>query len=131
MTKVLWFSRHTMTEEQVNALVQKFGDIEVTQVNGEPANVHVEFEGEVNGESVGTLPPLKEMVSNFDVAAVVLPIGMQQQILPFGNKAGVPVIQALNKRTLVPNANGGEDKVVFNFEKWQRIEKVEVVLSDF
>lgn len=33
MKKVLWFSRHTMTEEQKQALIDKLGEIEITQIN--------------------------------------------------------------------------------------------------
>jgi hypothetical protein len=58
------------------------------------------------------------------VIAVVMPIGLLQQILPFAGER--PVIQALNKRLF----NGGE-KVTFAFEKWQRVKKIEIELEDF
>jgi hypothetical protein len=129
MKKILWFSRHKMTPEQHQALVSKHGQIEVTQINGSPANVHVSFEGSVNGGEVSQLPPFKELAKDYDVLAVVLPINLQQQVLQVAENK--PVIQALNNRNTVPDPNGGEAKVVFTFAKWQRIEKIEVVLSDY
>lgn len=125
----MWFSRHQMTAEQLAALQSKHGAIEVTQINGSPANVHVPFEGSVNGGPASQLPAFKEMVKEYDVLAIVLPIGLQQQVLQVAE--GKPVIQAVNNRVLVQNPDGGEDKVSFSFAKWQRIEKIEVVLSDY
>lgn len=129
MTKILWFSRHEMTVEQLQALESKHGQIEVTQINGSPANVHVPFEGNVNGGELEQLPAFKELTKKYDVLAIVLPIGLQQQVLQVAG--GRPVIQAVNNRILTPNPEGGEDKVSFSFAKWQRIEKIEVVLSDY
>ncbi len=129
MTKILWFSRHEMTAEQLQALESKHGAIEVTQINGSPANVHIPFEGSVNGGPASQLPAFKELAKEYDVLAIVLPIGLQQQVLQV--TGGKPVIQAVNNRVLTPNPEGGEDKVSFSFAKWQRIEKIDVVLSDY
>jgi hypothetical protein len=121
--KILWFSRHLMTPEQKAALTSKLGEVEITHVNGTAPNVHVPFQGEVDGVPQ-EISPLKELVKEFDILAVVLPIGLLQQILPFAGER--PVIQALNKRLF----DGGE-KVTFEFQKWQQVKKVEVVISDF
>lgn len=126
--KILWFSRHEMTAEQKEGLISKFADLEITQVSGSPANVHTQFEG-VSGWTTAIFPPLKEMILDYDVLAVVLPIHLQQQLLQVaGDK---PVIQALNGRVLVPNPYGGEDKVQFVHQKWERLVKIEVVKEDF
>jgi len=121
--KVIWFSRHTMTPEQLDALVSKVGECEIIQVNGTAPNVHVPFEAEVNRIKTISVP-LKQLVTECDIFAGVLPINLQQQILPFlGN---VPYIFAVNSRVRTPD---GEFEFVF--EKWQRLLKVEIVVEDF
>lgn len=122
-SKVLWFSRHQMTDSQKEI----FSNCEITTISGSPANVHVEFEGSVNGVDTKLLP-LKEIVKDFDIIAIVLPIHLEQQVLGIaGNK---PVIKAMTKRELI-KVNGEEDKVVFNFDGWKRIIKIEVIMEDF
>jgi hypothetical protein len=129
-TKILWFSRHEMTTEQTIGLINKFENIEITQINGSPQNVHVPFEGNINGnENVETLASLKEIIKDFDVLAVVLPIHLQQQLLTVS--VDKPVIQALNGRVLIKSDDGSEDKVQFVHQKWERLVKIEVVKEDF
>lgn len=131
MKKVLWFSRHRMTAQQFQDLSRVLGGIEVTQVSGSPANVHVPFvggdlePGEVDPHHhlVGELPPLKELVKGFDEVAVVLPIGLLQQLLPFAT--GGRLLQAINKRTVL---EGGV--AVFSHEKWQAVKEVRIVTED-
>jgi hypothetical protein len=124
--KILWFSRHEMSASQHQALVDKLGEIEVCQVSGSPANVHVSFTDTVSGTEKA---PLKELVQGFDVVAVVLPVNMLQQLLQFtGDK---PVIQALNKRVLVPQKDGIVDKVEFVFDGWQQVHEIRIVTSKF
>jgi hypothetical protein len=123
-TSIFWFSRHDMDADQTAALAAKFGDIEVTKVNGTAPNVHVAFEAEVNNAPKAEVAPIKELIKDFDVIAVVAPIGLQQQFLSVaGDK---PVIIVKNGR---PFSEG--EKVVFKFEEWQRLEKIEVVTSKF
>lgn len=131
MKKVLWFSRHRMTAQQHQDLTRVMGEeVEVTQVSGSPANVHVPFvggdlePGEVNPTHhlTGELPPLKELVKQFDEVAVVLPIGLIQQLLPF---APGRLLQALSKRVMLP-----EGKVQFVHDKWQAVMEVKIVTVD-
>lgn len=42
-----------------------------------------------------------------------------------------PVITAKSQRLLVHQDDGSEDKVIFQFEKWERLVKIEVVTEDF
>lgn len=118
---VLWFSQHEMSPEQR----EFFGaNANITQINGTAPNVHVEFQGEVNGVA-GTIAPLKELVGNdFQIIAIVAPIGLQQQILAVAG--GKPVIFAVNDRERQP---GGEFK--FIFKEWRRLVKIEVVTEPF
>lgn len=123
--RVLWFSRHDMSDAQKALFIND----EVTKVNGSPANVHVPFKGNVNNSKEEVeLSPLKDMVKDYDVIAIVLPIHLEQQVLGIaGNR---PVIKAMTKRELI-KVEGEEDKVAFVFDGWKRIVKIEVVLEDF
>ena len=108
--KVLWFSRHSMTPEQESAL----GDnIEIIQVN----------------KTINSAYELQDDINKADIIAIVAPIQLQQQFLKLAN--GKPVIMAVNDRVLVPNPEGGEDKVTFKFVKWEQLDKIEVVKHDF
>ena len=106
--KVLWFSRHKMTEEQAKAL----GDnVEIIQID----------------KSIQTAYELQEEINQCGIIAIVAPINLQAQFLKLaGDK---PVIQALNNRVLVPK--DGESEVQFNFVKWERLIKIEVLKEDF
>lgn len=109
MKKVLWFSRHAMTEEQRAAL----GEVEILQIN----------------RTINTAFELENEIKEVDIVAIVAPINLQQQFLKLaGDK---PVIMAVNDRVLVPDPEGGEDKVQFKFVKWERLIKIEVVKEDF
>lgn len=106
--KVLWFSRHKMTEEQAKAL----GDnVEIIQID----------------KSIQTAYELQEEINQCDIIAIVAPINLQEQFLKLaGDK---PVITALNNRVLV--LKDGESEVQFNFVKWERLIKIEVLKEDF
>lgn len=123
MRKVLWFSRHDMTQEQAEMFVGS----EITKISGSPANVHVPFEGSVNNAELEQLPSLKELVVKFDVVAIVAPIGLQQQFLQVTK---CPVIFAKTRRELVKK-DGQEDKVTFIFDGWEQLVKIEVVTAPF
>ena len=112
--KVMWFSRHDMSPEQSQALVNKLGGgFELVKVDGTIPNAFA----------------IKEYIDECDVIAIVAPIHIQEQVLRIaGNK---PVIMALSRRELVPDENGGESKAVFIFEKWERLLKIVVEKEDF
>lgn len=119
-----------MTVSQKNDLIKKLGEFEITQLSGSPANVHVTFEGlipefgETTADNIllGEQLPLKELVKQFDEVAVVLPINMLQQLLPFSNGR---LLQAVSKRELL---DGG--KAIFVHEKWQAIKEIKIVTED-
>lgn len=111
--KVLWFSRHTMTEDQYQALETKLGLIEVTQLD----------------KTINTGYDIADEIGASDVVALVAPIHIQQQVLKIaGDK---PVIMALSERVLIPDPDGGESKAEFVFRKWERLIKIDVVKEDF
>ena len=124
MKKVMWFSRHEMTAEQKSAL----GPAEVTKVMIENLpNVYSWVDADINGETTRIM--MADYVKNFDVIAIVAPIGLQKQFLDISGER--PVIIAENIRTLVKTEDMGEDKVVFNFGGWKRIKKIEVVIENY
>ena len=106
--KVLWFSRHEMSAEQLAAL----GDVEVTQVN----------------RSISSAYELEEEINNSDIIAIVAPINLQQQFLKLAE--GKPVIMAVNDRRLIPQPEG-EDKVEFHFVKWEQLDEIVIKKHDF
>lgn len=107
--KVLWFSRHEMTDDQRAAL----GDVEITQIN----------------KSINSAYELENEIKDCDILAIVAPINLQQQFLKLaGDK---PVIMAVNDRVLIPQQDGTEDKVAFKFVKWEQLLKIEIVKQDF
>ena len=106
--KVLWFSRHEMTPEQLKAL----GDVEINQIN----------------RSISSAYELEEEINNSDIIAIVAPINLQQQFLKIaGDK---PVIMAVNDRLLIPQPDG-EDKVEFHFVKWEQLDEIIIKKHDF
>ncbi len=107
--KVLWFSRHAMTEEQKNSL----GDVEINQIN----------------KTIHSAKELKAEIEANDIIAIVAPIELQREFLELaGDK---PVITAVNDRVLVPQQDGTEDKLEFYFRKWERLIKIEIEKEDY
>lgn len=109
MKKVLWFSRHNMTADQLTDLNRIFGEVEVNQLS----------------KTIETAFELKAEVESADIVAIVAPINLQQQFLKL---AGLkPVITATSERIVTKDENGGEDKVEFKFKNWLQIKKIEVI----
>lgn len=116
MKKVLWFSRHEMTPEQKKAL----GIVEVLRVNGTMQNVHSPFMATIGeGEAPVEVSSFKELISNFDIIAIVAPINLQQQVLSVAQNK--PVIIAKNKRVMETDGS-----YTFEFEGWEQLISVEV-----
>ena len=109
MKKVLWFSRHEMSEEQRLAL----GEVEVTQVS----------------KTIQSARELADEIAAADIVAIVAPIGLQAEFLRLAGEK--PVISAVSERVVIKADDGSEDKVVFKFVKWEQLLKVEVVKKDF
>ena len=109
MTKVLWFSRHAMTQEQEAALGT---DVTVNQVS----------------KTISSAYELVDEIEEADVIAIVAPINLQQQFLILA--AGKPVIMAVSERKLIPQETG-EDKVEFHFVKWEQLDRIIVEKHDY
>ena len=108
--KVLWFSRHIMTEEQRAVL----GDnVVINQVD----------------RSLQHAAEIKDEIDDADIIAIVAPLALQAEFLKLaGDK---PVIIALNDRVIIKDPDGGESKAEFHFVKWERLVRLEIVKEDF
>ena len=109
MKKVLWFSRHEMTEAQRKAL----GEVEINQID----------------RTIRRADELKQEIDESDIIAIVAPIELQSQFLALAK--GKPVIMAVNERIFVPQPDGSTANMEFQFKKWERLLKIEIVKSDY
>jgi hypothetical protein len=107
MKKVLWFSRHEMTADQQQDLNRIYGNVEITQIN----------------KTINSAFEIQEEIEQHDIIAIVAPINLQQQFLKIAGSK--PVIAARSKRII-----DGEDNVIFVFDGWYQIIKIDVVTVD-
>lgn len=108
MTKVLWFSRHLMQVAQMQALMDKLGDVDITQVS----------------KSIQSAQDIAQEIEAHDIIAVVAPPNLLAGILRIaGDK---PVITAKMGRTILPDGS-----VEMPFEKWERVLRIIVEKEDF
>lgn len=108
MKKVLWFSRHLMQVAQMQALMDKLGDVDITQVS----------------KSIQSAQDIAQEIEAHDIIAVVAPPQLLAGILRIaGDK---PVITAKMGRTILPDGS-----VEMPFEKWERVLRVDIVKEDF
>ena len=108
MTKVLWFSRHLMQVAQMEALRNKLGDVDITQVS----------------KSIQSAQDIAQEIGAHDIIAVVAPPQLLAGILKLaGDK---PVITAKMGRIILPDGS-----VEMPFEKWEHVLRVDIVKEDF
>ena len=108
MTKVLWFSRHLMQVAQMEALRNKLGDVDITQVS----------------KSIQSAQDIAQEIGAHDIIAVVAPPQLLAGILKLaGDK---PVITAKMGRIILPDGS-----VEMPFEKWEHVLRIIVEKEDF
>ncbi len=114
--RILWVSRHTMTQAQEADLRRIYGEVEVKQF----------------ADSVTSAKQVVELGSDCDVLAVVLPPAFLADLTnPRVNQK--PVIRAIANRvatgrTVTNPATGTEEpKMKFEHAGWERVMKVEIV----
>lgn len=120
--KVLWYSRHQMTDSQMDDLKRIF------KVHGKkPVIKQV-------SESASGWKDVVEAGKDCDVLAVVLPPSMLADLTnPRNNRK--PVIRAVAKRVptgkkvINPATQQEEDEFMFQHEFWEKVEKIEVVTT--
>ena len=118
MTRILWLSRHSMTEAQVADLNRIYGEIEVKTFD----------------QSVSGWKDVVEVGADCDVLAVVLPPAILADLTNPRNNTK-PVIRA--KANRVPTGNTivnpatGKEETEYRFEHagWERVIKIEVVVE--
>ena len=116
--RVLWLSRHELTEAQVADLNQIYGEIEVKTFK----------------QSVSSWKDVVEAGTDCDVLAVVLPPAILADLTNPRNNSK-PVIRA--KANRVPTGNTivnpatGKEETEYRFEHagWERVVKIEVVVE--
>ena len=108
MKKVLWFSRQLMRVAQAQALMDKLGDVDITQVS----------------KSIQSAQDIQKGIEAHDISAVVAPPNLRAGILRIaGDK---PVITAKMERTVLPDGS-----VDMEFIKWARVLRIIVEKEDF
>lgn len=108
MKKVLWFSRHLMQVAQAQALGNKLGDVDITQLS----------------RSIQRAEDIQKEIEAHDIIAVVAPPNLLAGILRIaGDK---PVITAKMGRIVLPDGS-----VEMPFEKWERVLRLDIVKEDF
>ncbi len=116
MTKILWLSRHSMTETQLTDLIRIYGEVEVKTFD----------------QTVSSWRDVVEAGKDCDILAVVLPPAILADLTNPRNNSK-PVIRAkMNRvptgRTLVNPATGKEEtEYCFHHDGWERVIKVEVL----
>lgn len=118
MKKILWLSRHSMTEAQIADLERIYGEIEI----------------ETFDKTVNNWKDVVEVGANCDVLAVVLPPAILADLTNPRNNTK-PVIRAKANRIatgkMITNPATGKEEVEYRFEHagWERIVKIEVVVE--
>ena len=113
--KILWLSRHVMTEDQVIGLKRIYGDVEINHISSQ----------------VTTAQEAVELGKECDVLAVVLPMLILSDLVnPKTNSK--PVLRARSKRVAIGKElnlanNQMEQKYMFQHDGWEKIIKIEVV----
>ena len=107
MKKVLWFSRHELSQEQMDDLVRVYGPVELSQIN----------------KTIRSAYELSCEIASHDVIAIVAPLPIQQQFLKLADDK--PVIFCKNDRIV---SEDGE-KVTFSHAGWFQIRKIEVIFD--
>lgn len=118
MKKILWFSRHELTEEQKADLERIYGDVKVTK-------------------TTGTANSWKDITcagADCDILAVVLPPNILMDLVNPRNNTK-PVIRAVAGRVptgnMVKNPATGTDEAeyVFIHKGWEQIKKFDMVVE--
>ncbi|MDD5464150.1 MAG: hypothetical protein PHP62_03300 [Candidatus Moranbacteria bacterium] len=108
MKKILWFSRHPLSVEQLSDLGRIFGEVEVNQVN----------------KTITKAAEILDDIEVADVVAIVAPLPLQQEFLHLAK--GKSVIFCKNDRIVDPADN---TKVTFAHAGWFQIKEIKVVFE--
>ena len=105
---VLWFSRHKMTDEQLNGLKRLVGDdLELNQVN----------------KTIGSVDEIQQDIDKADVLAVVAPPDLMQEFHRAADDR--PLLSAVSERVLTKDGDG-ETKASFVFKGWKQYDVYQI-----
>ena len=114
--KVLWFSRHKMTDDQINSLRNKIGEFELIQVD----------------KTIESTREIRDKIETADVLAVVAPPELLSEFFDYCNEDnGKILIFAESERVLIKSEDGSESKAIFSFKRWVKIQKFEYETCTF
>lgn len=114
--RILWFSRHNMTDAQIDDLKRIFGEIEIHHVS----------------TNASSFRDVLEAGKDDDVLAVVLPPALLADLTNPRNNTK-PVIRAIanrvatGKQVVNPATGKLEDEFKFVHAGWERVLKIEAV----
>ena len=114
--RILWFSRHNMTDAQIDDLKRIFGEIEIHHVSA----------------NASSFRDVLEAGKDDDVLAVVLPPALLADLTNPRNNTK-PVIRAIanrvatGKQVVNPATGKLEDEFKFVHAGWERVLKIEVI----
>lgn len=115
MKKVLWISRHNMTQNQLKDLARIYGKIEIKQID----------------KTIENAAEIKDSIDECDIIAVVLPLEKIKDVKEYAKNK--PVIQAVSKRVkhgekLLENGEV-ETEYIFEHICWQELEQINIVVK--
>ena len=105
--KVLWFSRHLMSDAQVSDLVSLFGVIELHGIN----------------KTISSAREIADEIEAADIVAVVMPLPLQMEVLKLAKDK--PVLICRNHR--VQKEDGTFE---FHHAGWTKLLKVEILSEE-
>lgn len=116
MTKILWLSRHIMTQEQIDDLTRIYGEIEVKTLD----------------QSVSGWEDVVKAGADCDVLAVVLPPAILADLTdPRHNSKPVIKSKAIRIATgntvFNPATGKNESEYKYKHGGWERVIKIEIV----
>ena len=114
--KILWLSRHDMTDEQVNDLKRIYGEVEITKLD----------------KTIKTAEDILDGADNFDIFAVVLPIDLVADLF---SKTDKEIITAKSERVRLDNTvfnpatQKEEPQYKFKHVGWDKYKDVKIEME--
>jgi hypothetical protein len=107
MKKMMWFSRHPLTDAQLADVQALFGPVEVNQID----------------RTIKSAYEISSEIEQADLVAIVAPLNLQDQFLKLSGEK--PVLICRNHRVVNPDGS-----VQFHHGGWSRLRKVEIVIDE-
>lgn len=112
MKKVLWVSRHEMTEAQKSDLKRI---------------IHGDFETHMIRNTIKNVSEITKYIAGIDIIAAVLPARLMSELLK--EVKDVKIIQSVSKRIEVMHNENGESEFLFVHDRWEQVIKLDIELK--